>query len=143
MAELDPMMLSHLPGSSTRCCTLYNCCLSAEVSNRGRPARIAEGSGTDQLERGRPQAVVGHKYGRNIRGDQSARTVDAGLQRVLMRIQIKDQDIAVSGGNQGIYPLAVGFEQNLDIFTEGRRKKWLQRAVFGIESNSCHGRAVI
>ena len=51
-------------------------------------------------------------------------------------IQIEDQDIAVPGRNQRIHPLAVGLEQDLEVFTKGRRKKRLQRAVFGIKSDS-------
>jgi len=60
-----------------------------------------------------------------------------------MGTQIEDQDIAVPGSNQRIHPLAVGLEQNLEIFTKGRREKRLQRAIFGIQSDSCHARTVI
>ena len=59
------------------------------------------------------------------------------------RIQIEDQDIAAPGRNQRFHPLSVGLEQNLEIFTKGRRKKRLQRSVFGIQSNSCHVPTVI
>jgi hypothetical protein len=47
-------------------------------------------------------------------------------------IQIENQDIAAPGRNQRFHPLAVGLEQNLEILTKGRRKKRLQRSVFGI-----------
>ena len=108
----------------------------------GGRRHVAEGSGADQLECGGAQAVVGHQDGRDIGGDEAARAVDAGLQGVLVGIQIEDQDIAAPGSNQGIHPLPVGLEQNLEVLTKGRRKKWLQGAVFRIKSNSCHSRAV-
>jgi hypothetical protein len=152
MLGLDPMMRSHLPGSSM----LHAVQLllergglagaaehGLEVAHGGRAAGVAEGSGADQLKGGRSQAVVGHKDGRDVRGDEAARAVDAGLQGVFVGTQIEDQNIAVSGSDQGIHRLAVGLEQDLEVFTKGRRKKRLQRAVFGVQPNSRHARSVI
>ena len=38
--------------------------------------------------------------------------------------------------DQAVHPVAVGLEQDLEVLTKGRRKKRLQSAVFGIQSNS-------
>ena len=109
-----------------------------QVANRRRPARVAKGAGTHQLERRGTQTVLGHEDGRDVGSDEAARARDARLQRVFMAVQIEEQDIAASRGNQGVHPLSVGLEQNLEVFPKSRGKERLQRAVLGINSHSGH-----
>ena len=37
-----------------------------------------------------------------------------------------------------VHPVAVGFEQDLEVLTKGRRKKGVQRSVFRKQSNFVH-----
>jgi hypothetical protein len=57
-------------------------------------------------------------------------------------MEIEDHDIAGPSGDKAIHPISVRFEQDLEVLTKGRRKKRVQSAVFRIQANSCHYRAI-
>ena len=64
------------------------------------------------------------------------------LQRVLVRVQIEDHDIAGPGGDERVHSFPIRLKQDLEVLTKGRRKKRVQRAIFRIQSDSGHSRAI-
>ena len=65
-----------------------------------------------------------------MRGNQTLGTPDAILQRVMIRLQIQNHDVAVAGSAEQIHSIFIRLQEDFEFLPEGRGKQRMERPVF-------------
>jgi hypothetical protein len=53
-------------------------------------------------------------------------------------MKIQDQDIALCRPYQAVHRFLVRLQQDAELFTQGRRKKWVKCAIFRVQTDLDH-----
>src|ERR1700733_2423429 len=109
-----------------------------EIPYGRRLAAVAIGPQPDQFGGSCSQRVIGHHDTAKPRSDDPATGAYALLQQGVVRVQIKNRNVAAARGKHASDSVFGRFTENLELFSQRGRENLLQFSVFRIQTNPNH-----
>ncbi len=109
-----------------------------QIPNRRWSPAVAEGPQPDQVLRCRPKDVFRHHHARNAGIYHAPERRDLLLQSIRLGMQIENDDVTRAQNHHTVDFVLSHPQDNLKVRTEGRRKKRLQGAIFGVKRETDH-----